>query len=286
MPIKLNLHHLMYFYEIVRAGGISKAAALLKVSQPTISAQLLALEQTIGGRLLDRGKSGIRLTELGSRVYEYAEEVAGIGTELEQFIRGGAPHRAMVFRVGIADAVPKILAQRVLSPVLKGFPELSISCTEGGLEQLVGRMVAHELDAVLSDALMPPGGPVKVYHKELMRSGTGFYCTSAVKKTLVEKFPQCLSEAPVILPSRMAGLRQRIDAWLKRKAIAPKLLHECDDRALIHAFGQQGHGIFPAPTVLGNFLNIECLGTVNEIEETVYLLSLDRKFSHPALELI
>jgi len=284
--MKLNLHHLMYFYEVVRAGGISKAALHLKVSQPTISAQLLALEDVLGGKLFDRGKTGVRLTELGNRVHEYAQELAQIGFELEQFIERGASHRPVIFRVGIADAVPKIMAQRVLSPILKGYPELSLSCLEGSLEQLVGRMVAHKLDVVLSDALMPPGGAVKVYHKELIRSGTGFYCTAALKKTFSQKFPQCIAETSLVLPSKAAGLRQRIDTWLKRKGIVPKLVHECDDRALIHALGQQGHGIFAAPTLLGNFLSIEYLGSVPEIEETLYALSLDRKFSHPALELI
>jgi LysR family transcriptional regulator, transcriptional activator of nhaA len=284
--MKLNLHHLMYFYEVVQAGGISKAAARLKVSQPTISAQLLALEQAVGAKLLDRGKSGTKLTEVGSRIFEYAEDVAKIGGELEQFIATGSSHKPVTFRVGIADAVPKILAQRVLSPILKSFPELSLSCNEGSLEQLVGKMVAHDLDLVLSDALMPPGGAVKVYHKELLTSSTSFYCTAALKRELKGKFPECLGECALILPSKEAGLRQRIDTWLKRRGLAPKVVHDCDDRALIHAFGQQGHGVFPAPSLLGNFLNIECLGNVPEIEETLYALSLDRKFSHPALELI
>ena len=50
----LNYHHLRYFWTVVREGGVSAAARRLRVSQPTVSAQLRALEDTIGEPLFER----------------------------------------------------------------------------------------------------------------------------------------------------------------------------------------------------------------------------------------
>ena len=50
----LNYHHLLYFWTVVREGGISKAAEKLRLAQPTISAQIRQLEESLGGRLFER----------------------------------------------------------------------------------------------------------------------------------------------------------------------------------------------------------------------------------------
>ena len=44
----LNYHHLLYFWTVVREGGVSKAAEKLRLSQPTVSAQVQVLEETLG----------------------------------------------------------------------------------------------------------------------------------------------------------------------------------------------------------------------------------------------
>ena len=43
----LNYHHLLYFWTVVQEGSVSKAAAKLRLSQPTVSAQVRMLEQAL-----------------------------------------------------------------------------------------------------------------------------------------------------------------------------------------------------------------------------------------------
>jgi DNA-binding transcriptional LysR family regulator len=50
----LNYHHLLYFWTVAREGGISKAAEKLRLSQPTISAQVRMLEEAVRERLFQR----------------------------------------------------------------------------------------------------------------------------------------------------------------------------------------------------------------------------------------
>lgn len=61
----LNYHHLLYFWTVVREGGVSRAAEKLRLAQPTISAQVKALEDAFGQRLLDRQGRRLVLTDAG-----------------------------------------------------------------------------------------------------------------------------------------------------------------------------------------------------------------------------
>lgn len=77
----LNYHHLLYFWTVAREGGVSKAAAKLRLSQPTVSAQVRMLEREVGQRLFHRQGRTLVLTDAGHIVYGYADEIFGIGRE-------------------------------------------------------------------------------------------------------------------------------------------------------------------------------------------------------------
>ena len=67
----LNYHHLLYFWTVAREGGISRAAEKLRLSQPTISAQVRLLEESLGHRLFQRQGRTLVLTDVGRIVYGY-----------------------------------------------------------------------------------------------------------------------------------------------------------------------------------------------------------------------
>ena len=69
----LNYHHLLYFWLVVREGGIQPAAKRLRLTHPTISAQLKQLEESLGAELFDRSRRQLQLTETGRMAYAYAE---------------------------------------------------------------------------------------------------------------------------------------------------------------------------------------------------------------------
>ena len=74
----LNYHHLLYFWTVVREGGISKAAQKLRLSQPTISAQIHQLEGVLGQRLFQRQGRTLVPTDVGRLVFRYADDILSI----------------------------------------------------------------------------------------------------------------------------------------------------------------------------------------------------------------
>ena len=71
----LNYHHLLYFWTVAREGSVARAAGKLRLAQPTVSAQVNALEASLGERLFERQGRGLVLTEVGRTAYQYADEI-------------------------------------------------------------------------------------------------------------------------------------------------------------------------------------------------------------------
>ena len=80
----MNYHHLLYFWTVVREGSISRAATHLRLAQPTVSAQVRQFEHTLGETLLERRGRQVVVTEVGRLVYRYADEIFGLGRELQE----------------------------------------------------------------------------------------------------------------------------------------------------------------------------------------------------------
>ena len=78
----LNFHHLRYFWVVAKKGGVRKAAEELHVSQPSISAQLKLLEQSLEVPLFRRSGRHLVLSEMGHLVLSYADEIFSAGREL------------------------------------------------------------------------------------------------------------------------------------------------------------------------------------------------------------
>ena len=152
----LNYHHLLYFWTVVREGGVSRAAEKLRLAQPTISAQVKALEDAFGQRLFDRQGRRLVLTDAGRLVYRYADEIFGIGRELLETMKGRAPGRPVEFAVGVANSVSKLIVRRLLEPALEADAAVRLTCREDGTIALLAELATHDLDVVIADVPAPP----------------------------------------------------------------------------------------------------------------------------------
>ena len=85
---RLNYHHLLYFWMVAREGTVARAAAHLRLAQPTLSGQIRALETALGEKLFERAGRGLRLTEMGRVVLRYANEIFALGAELAESVKG------------------------------------------------------------------------------------------------------------------------------------------------------------------------------------------------------
>ena len=283
----LNYHHLLYFWTVVREGGVSRAAEKLRLAQPTVSAQVKLLEDTLGQTLFDRQGRRLVLTDTGRVVYRYADEIFGIGRELLETLKGRAPGRPLQLTVGVANAVPKLIVHRLLMPALNGEEDVRLECREDRTETLLAELATHELDVVISDVPPPPHIRVKVFSHLLGESGTTFFAAGPLAGKLRRRFPQSLNEQPLLLPAPSTALRRALDQWFETEDLHPRVVGQFDDSALMKAFGQAGMAAFPAPSVIEPEIirqyKVQVVGRVPTIYERYYAISAERRLKHPGV---
>ena len=283
----LNYHHLFYFWTVVREGGVSKAAVQLRLSQPTVSTQIKRLEGALGERLLERHGRGVAVTESGRLVYRYADEIFTLGRELQETLKGRPSGRAPRLRVGVANAVPKLIAYRLLRPVTEAPAAMHVTCHEGQPEQLIAQLSTHALDVVLSDAPSPPHVRAKVYSHALGESGTTFFAVSSLAARLRRGFPQSLDRAPMLAPTSNTALRRALEQWFSDEGLAPPIAGEFEDSALLKAFGEGGRAVFPSPTVIEREVcrhyGVAVVGRTDAVRERYFALSAERRVTHPGV---
>ena len=166
----LNYHHLLYFWTVAREGSIARACEKLRLAQPTISGQLRQLEDALGEKLFVKRGRGLVLTEVGQVVFRYAEEIFGLGRELQDVLKGRPRGRPMRLLVGISDMLPKLVAYRILQPALEMEEPVQLVCDEDTPERLLAQLAEHRIDVVLigcayparssRQSLQPPAGVV------------------------------------------------------------------------------------------------------------------------------
>ena len=83
----LNYHHLLYFWAVAKEGSLRQASEVLHVSQPSISAQLKQLEESLGAPLFTRTTRRLILTDTGETVLQYAEEIFSLGRPRNSFLK-------------------------------------------------------------------------------------------------------------------------------------------------------------------------------------------------------
>jgi LysR family transcriptional activator of nhaA len=284
----LNYHHLLYFWTVVREGGVSRAAEKLRLAQPTVSAQVRLLEESLGDRLFERQGRRLVLTDVGRLVYRYADEIFGIGRELlETLKRRPSGGRPLPLTVGVANAVPKLIVHRLLAPAMSGEQAVHLVCREDSTETLLGELATHVLDVVIADVPAPPHVRVKAFSHLLGESDTSFFASGPLATKLRRRFPRSLNDTPVLLPTAQTALRRAIDQWLEAEDLHPRVVGEFDDLALMKAFGQGGNAAFPAPSAIEEEVvrqyRVHAVGRVKAVRERYYAISAERRLKHPGV---
>lgn len=283
----LNYHHLLYFWTVVREGGISKAAAKLQLSQPTVSAQVKMLEHALGERLFQRKGRTLVLTEVGRVVDRYADEIFTIGRELLETLKGRPSGQAPQLTVGVADAVPKLVVWLLLRPATQGADAVRVTCREGDPDQLVAQLAMHALDVVISDTPAAPHVRVKVFNHLLGESGTSFFAGAKLARRLRRRFPRSLNGAPTLLPTANTALRRSLDEWFDSEDLRPMVAGEFEDSALLQVFGEMGRTVFPAPTAIEREVcrnyRLAVVGRTSAVRERYYAISAERRLKHPGV---
>ena len=287
MAAPLNYRHLYYFWVVAKEGGIARAAERLDMAVQTVSAQVRALEQSLGHALFKPAGRGIALTEAGQAAMRHADQIFQLGEQLHAEVREAATGQGLRLAVGISDGLPKLVVHHLLEPALDQ-PGLRLLCHEDEFDRLLGDLALHRLDVVLSDRPAPANPNLRLYSHALGEAPLAWFAPAAMAARCKGRFPECLADVPVLLPTGHAAVRARLDHWFEQHRIRPRVAGEFEDSALLAAFGRAGMGAFPASRWSREELlqdkRVRLLGDTPELVEHFYLISAERRIQHPLVQ--
>jgi LysR family transcriptional regulator, transcriptional activator of nhaA len=287
---RINYQHLFYFWNVAREGSVTRASEKLYLAQPTISAQLSAFEKALDEKLFYRQGRNLTLTETGRIVFNYAEEIFSLGRELSNTLKGHASGQSLRLSVGVADALPKLIAYRLIEPAFNIAERVQLLCYEDKAERLITEISQRNIDIVLSDTPATAASGNRAFNHPLGESGVTVFAVTELAERYHQNFPQSLRGAPFLLPTRNTALRRSLDQWFETANIYPKILAEIEDSALLKTFGSGGSALFVAPTVVSEEIKQEYkvteIGEIDGVKECFYAITVPRKLKHPAITAI
>lgn len=115
-----------YFLSIAEHGSLSKAAATLQVSQPTMSRQLLAMEKSLGQTLFDRSTQGLELTQFGQELLEESKAMRASAERLQRLADGQAQELSGRVRLSANELIALYYLPIILPSFLDSYPQLSV----------------------------------------------------------------------------------------------------------------------------------------------------------------
>lgn len=248
----MDTRQLRSFLKIADLRSISRAAESLGLSQPSLSQQLLRLEDEVGVKLFRRTARGVTVTEAGRIFQEHARQILRSAdqalTEVRQF--NAEPSGEVVFAV--PHTVSKLIGVELVEAVIERAPHLSLRLVEAFSGNIRGWLEAGKIDlGLLHDrGSMRNLAARKVVSEEMFligppgRFGTGLTDLPAVQ-------PEDLDTFPLIAPGRQHGMRGFLDKEASRMGFSYRLTHQIDAVGNIAALVGRGHGfaVLPLPAV-------------------------------------
>lgn len=172
----MELRQLTYFHRVAETGSVSRAAALLHLTQPSLSRQIAALERELGHRLFDRTGDGMVLTAAGRGLHRHAEVIFAQVERIPEVVQTFSEEREIV-RVGLPPGLPHEWFLELLSTAGIALPHLALSVTEASSAEqhtlvragLIDVALLHTRPADLDHAVLltqdlgaavPPGSPL------------------------------------------------------------------------------------------------------------------------------
>lgn len=207
----MELRVLQYFLVAAREENITKAASLLHITQPTLSRQLMQMEEELGVKLFRRGKHNIVLTEDGMLLRRRAQEIVDLAEKTEKELRHGEEAVSGEISIGCGETRNMKLLAEMIASFQQKYPDVSFD---------IYTAIADDVKERLENGILDMGlllEPVEVsrYHYVRMPLKEKWQVLMRRDSKLAEKqkiTPEDLVGIPLIMAKRQS-VRNELENW-------------------------------------------------------------------------
>lgn len=230
----MELRQLRYFVAIVDHGSLSRAALVLHVAQPALTAQLRQLEEELGARLLHRSAQGMTATDAGRLFYQHALAILKQVADARAAVAQSTERPSGSVTLGLPHSISGALALPLLTAARARYPEITLQLTEEISGNLIEQLKSGRLNlAVLFD----DGQPGQFAATALVEEDLMFICRSG--SALAPAGPSVsLREAlasSLILPAQQQGVRPQIEQVARAAGLSLENIIEINSIAILRS---------------------------------------------------
>ena len=238
-----NLAQYKIFYEVAKAGNISRAAKELYISQPAISKAISKLEDSLKVSLFTRSSRGVQLTPEGELLFSHTQAAFQALDQGEQELRRIREFNIGHLRIGVSNTLCKYILLPYLKNFIEQYPHIKITIESQATAKTISMLDQSSLDLGL--AAEPP-----------LRSGLSFIPVMDIQDTFVSTRSyldnlylregmdaDLFSCGNIMLLDQSNMTRHHVDEYLKENQIQPKQVLEVTTMDLLIEFAKIGLGV-------------------------------------------
>ena len=156
----INLHLLRIFFMVADHRSFSRAAEVLRVSQPAVSKAVRELEHQLDLTLIERGSGGargtkgVRLTDSGSALYEHARGIFALERAALEDIRARIGNQRGRLVVGASTTVAGYWLPPYVAALSTGLPSIDVRVVVGNTQSIAQALIDCELDVALVEGVV------------------------------------------------------------------------------------------------------------------------------------
>jgi LysR family hydrogen peroxide-inducible transcriptional activator len=146
----MEIHQLRYFVAVADEGSFSRAAAKVRVAQPSLSQQIQKLEADVGQPLFDRLPRSVVLTEAGVCFIDYARQILsaiGDARRCVDELKGAVGGR---LAIGAIPTIAPFILPKLINRFQKRYPQVKLEIVEDVTDGIAQRIENGELDAAIA----------------------------------------------------------------------------------------------------------------------------------------
>lgn len=238
-----NLSQYKIFYEVAKAGNISKAAKELYISQPAISKSISKLEVSLGVSLFTRNSRGVQLTSEGDLLFHHTESAFEALSRGENELKRIKDFNIGHLRIGVSNT----LCKYILLPYLKGFiekyPHVKITIESQSTTHTISMLEQQHIDLGL---IAEPSSRKPLIFVPVMDIQDIFVSTKPYLDNLYlreGRNTDIFQTGNILLLDRNNMTRKYIDEYLSEHQIVPGQVLQVNTMDILIEFAKIGLGI-------------------------------------------
>lgn len=222
----MELRVLQYFLVTAREENITRAATQLHITQPTLSRQLMQLEQELGVKLFHRGRHNILLTEDGMLLRRRAQEIVDLTKKTEHELRHEEEKVSGEISIGCGEAQNMKVLCEMMASFRQKYPDVSFE---------IYTAIADDVKERLENGILDMGlllEPVEISRYQYVRMPIEERWRVLMRRDspLAEKekiTPDDLADVPLIIAKRQS-VRNELEHWFGQRAQNLRIASVCN----------------------------------------------------------